>query len=127
MNPFQALEEEEVVYNRCTSKQIYMNLCVNSIKRIRSLPPVSQKKAGNPIDSARPIVHSFNDLQMAGASAAPRKVIRPSTIALAASEKKHSSLVADKSSLLIKKRKSSINEVPELSGEWGFAFIVFFR
>lgn len=40
----QGKEEEESVYNRCSNKKIYLNLAVNTIKRLRT---EATQKPGN--------------------------------------------------------------------------------
>lgn len=96
-----------------------MNLCVNNIKRIRELPSVetddSVKNYETKKQSAKPLTDTYAKVaaQLAGSVAPSRTVIRPPTLSLAKTEKKHSSLVGGKPEV---KRRSSIT-VDELSGK----------
>ena len=100
-----------------------MNLCVNAIKKIRQMPKMEKELPKSPLDSAKPTVRPLPDTyakiasQLAASVVPPKTVIRPSTISLANLDRKHSSLMANKKEMLVKKRKLSINELPELTGQ----------
>ena len=106
-----------------------MNLCVNAIKRIRSLPGTTKDQTGDPMESAKPTVKSLSTsysniaAQMASSIAPSKKVIRPSSIGVAKLEKKHSSLLANQGQLLVKKRGCSLDGIPELTGE----LVIYFK
>eukprot|EP00794_Sanderia_malayensis_P007732 gene7732-8572_t len=121
-----AVNDEEVIFSRCTSKQIYVSLCVNSIKRIRSLPDASKKQAGG-LSNPNSDTHTNNNGSSlisdntyvervnppVSLSVTRKKAIRPSTISLSMLEKRHSSLQTEKNPIVLVKKK--VNLLPELT------------
>ncbi|XP_070564395.1 RNA exonuclease 1 homolog isoform X2 [Ptychodera flava] len=52
-----ALTEEKTVYQRCSSRNVYLNLCINTVKRLRSLQPQSTSEAKSPTSPRKTISH----------------------------------------------------------------------
>ena len=120
---FQAAEEEQQIFNRCSRRQIYMSLCANAIKRIRELPGKEDETASisdAKKQSIKPLTDSYAKIaaQLAGSVTPSKTIIRPSSISLAKTDKKHSSLLGggqDKGN-----RRSSITDVSDLTGLFRF-------
>ncbi|XP_065069883.1 RNA exonuclease 1 homolog isoform X2 [Rhopilema esculentum] len=112
-----AVEEEKLIYTRCSSRQIYMNLCVNAIKKIRELPKYKVIKNGSH-RSLAPKLLPDNSSKMAAELASsivpPKLVIRPSSISLSRVDKKHSSLTGGSAD---RQRKTSISSIADLTVE----------
>ena len=54
MFDFQAVDEEKALYERSTRRQVYLNLCVNAIKKLRD---VTQLESPSPVttETATPV------------------------------------------------------------------------
>ena len=112
------MEEEQQIFNRCSSRQIYISLCVNAVKRIRELPGVDHDTATVSVakeQAAKPLQKSYAKIaaDLIGSITPSKTIIRPSSVSLAKADKKHSSLLDSGQE---GNRKSLITNVSDLTG-----------
>lgn len=122
------MDEEQQIFNRCSSRQIYMSLCVNAIKRIRELPNAVKDSISKSNETkkhlVKPMMDSYADVaaQLVSSITPSKTVIRPSTIPLAKTEKKHSSLLSCTQE--VNRRRSSSYDISDLTGWFSFLICV---
>jgi len=111
-------EEEQQIFNRCSSRQIYTSLCVNAVKRIRELPDVDHDAAkGVSVakkQDVKPLQKSYAKIaaELVGSITPSKTIIRPPSVSLAMADKKHSSLLGSGKE---GSRKSLITNVSDLT------------
>lgn len=111
-------EEEKMANQRSTRKQIYMNLCANIIKKIRTMPDYVHEEANatalNPMVSGTPTVQGISRLKSSSTSGY-KKVSSQSGLTRTTVKPVSSSLLASASSKpvgnTIKERRSSIEPI----------------